>query len=92
MIYYACHMAPIRKVALYKSFGALEIAKFVADGTPRVWIATIPETLHCAPDEPVIFGWSVWPSKEVLAWMPVMPGFKEMVDALSLQQTSILNA
>lgn len=76
--YCSCFMAPIKKTdvsayretaretaALFKSLGALEVTEYLGDDTPQVEIATMSETLCCAPDETVIMGWSVWPSKEV---------------------------
>jgi uncharacterized protein YbaA (DUF1428 family) len=51
---------------IFKSLGALELSEFYSDPAGTKHKSTFPQTLECAPDEVVVFGWSVWPSKEAL--------------------------
>ncbi len=79
MPYFSCYMAPIKVVdiaeykktfeetsAIFRSLGAIELLEFYSDGAETKHKSTFPQTFECAPDEVVVFGWSVWPSKDVL--------------------------
>ncbi len=79
MPYFSCYMAPIKvgdiaeykkafkeTSAIFKSLGALELLEFYSDDAESKHKSTFPQALECAPDEVVVFGWSVWPSKDVL--------------------------
>jgi uncharacterized protein YbaA (DUF1428 family) len=52
--------------AIFKSLGALELSEFYSDDAAPKHKSTFPQAFKCAPDEVVVFGWSVWPSKDVL--------------------------
>ena len=79
MAYYSCYMVPIKKAdlaayretfretaAIFKELGALEITEFMAADPDPSQTPSFLEAFQCAPDETLVFGWAVWPSKEVL--------------------------
>ncbi len=79
MAYFSFYMAPI-KVAdipayreagrqageVFKSLGATELLEYWSDDYPNPDLNSISQNLNCLSDEVVVFGWSVWPSKEAL--------------------------
>jgi len=52
--------------AIFRSLGAIELLEFYSDGAETKHKSTFSQALECAPDEVVVFGWSVWPSKDAL--------------------------
>jgi len=79
MAYFSFYMAPI-KIAdipayreagreageVFKSLGATELLEYWSDDFPNPHLKNVAQNLECASDEIVVFGWSVWPSKEAL--------------------------
>jgi uncharacterized protein YbaA (DUF1428 family) len=79
MAYFSFYMAPIKiaDIAAYreagkeigevfKSLGATELLEYWSDEYPNPNLKSVAQNLECSPDEVVVFGWSVWPSKEAL--------------------------
>jgi len=79
MAYFSFYMAPIKvadipayrkasqeSVDIFKSLGAIELLEYWSDDYPNADLTSVAQNLKCLPDEIVVFGWSVWPSKEVL--------------------------
>jgi uncharacterized protein YbaA (DUF1428 family) len=79
MAYFSFYMAPI-KIAdipayresgreageVFRSLGAIELIEYWSDDHPNPDLKSVAQNLKCLPDEVVVFGWSVWPSKEAL--------------------------
>jgi uncharacterized protein YbaA (DUF1428 family) len=51
---------------IFKSLGATEFLEYWSDEYPNPDLTSIAQNLKCLPDEVVVFGWSIWPSKEAL--------------------------
>lgn len=49
---------------VFKDCGALSVVDCWGDDVPLGERTSFPKAVECAPDETVVFGWIVWPSKE----------------------------
>jgi uncharacterized protein YbaA (DUF1428 family) len=60
--------------AVFKEHGALAVVDAWGDDVPEGKLTSFPMAVKREPDETVVFGWIVWPSREVrdTAWASVM--------------------
>lgn len=49
----------------FKELGALEVVDCWGDNVPDGETTSFPMAVRCRADETVVFGWMVWPSREV---------------------------
>ena len=48
----------------FKEWGALQVMDAWGDEVPDGETTSFPMAVKCRPDETVVFGWIVWPSRE----------------------------
>jgi len=60
--------------AVFKEHGALGVVDSWGDDVPEGKLTSFPMAVKCEPHETVVFGWIVWPSRQVrdAAWNTVM--------------------
>jgi uncharacterized protein YbaA (DUF1428 family) len=60
--------------AVFKEHGALAVVDAWGDDVPEGKLTSFTMAVNREPDEAVVFGWIVWPSREVrdAAWTAVM--------------------
>jgi uncharacterized protein YbaA (DUF1428 family) len=51
--------------AVFKEHGALKVVECWGDDVPDGKVTSFPMAVKCEPGETVVFGWIVWPSREV---------------------------
>jgi uncharacterized protein YbaA (DUF1428 family) len=51
--------------AKFREFGALQVVECWGDDVPDGSVTSFPMAVKKAPDETVVFSWTIWPSKEV---------------------------
>lgn len=51
--------------AVFKEHGALQVVDCWGDDVPDGEVTSFPLAVKCKDDETVVFGWIVWPSREV---------------------------
>ncbi len=62
----ATYTAIAEQVAeIWKEYGALSYQEYIGTDMDLAGTASFATVLHAAPDEVVVFGWVVFPSKEV---------------------------
>ena len=49
--------------ALFKEHGALQVVDCWGDDVPGGEVTSFPLAVKCEPNETVVFGWMVWPSR-----------------------------
>ena len=49
----------------FKELGALSVVDCWGDDVPGGEVTSFPMAVKCREDETVVFGWMVWPSREV---------------------------
>jgi uncharacterized protein YbaA (DUF1428 family) len=49
---------------VFRDHGALSVVDCWGDEVPEGEMTSFPKAVQCAPDETVVFGWIVWPSKQ----------------------------
>ena len=56
--------------AVFKEHGALAVVECWGDDVPEGKLTSFPMAVKREPDETVVFGWIVWPSRELrdAAW------------------------
>lgn len=60
------YMSVVEKVAeIWKEYGALDYNEYVGDDMNLEGVASFTKTLNAKEDDAIIFGWVVFPSKEV---------------------------
>ncbi|EPC03983.1 RNA signal recognition particle 4.5S RNA [Litchfieldella anticariensis FP35 = DSM 16096] len=52
-------------VAVFKEYGALKVVECWGDDVPEGEVTSFPMAVKRQPDEAVVFGWIIWPSREV---------------------------
>ena len=57
------HAAAMAKV--FKEHGALNVVDCWGDDVPDGEVTSFPMAVKCREDETVVFGWMIWPSREV---------------------------
>ena len=50
---------------IFKEHGALNVVDSWGDDVPDGEVTSFPMAVKCREDETVVFGWMVWPSREV---------------------------
>ena len=50
---------------VFKEHGALSVVDCWGDDVPDGEVTSLPMAVKCREDETVVFGWMVWPSREV---------------------------
>ena len=50
---------------IFKEHGALNVVDCWGDDVPDGEVTSFPMAVKCREDETVVFGWMVWPSREV---------------------------
>ncbi|WP_053978561.1 DUF1428 domain-containing protein [Mangrovimonas xylaniphaga] len=85
------------KVAdIWKEYGAIAYFEFIGDELHMEGTQSFIETVNAKEDEKVIFGWTVFPSKEVRDLanqkVPTDPRIKELVDPLTNPEKLIFDA
>jgi uncharacterized protein YbaA (DUF1428 family) len=60
--------------AVFREHGALAVVDAWGDDVPEGKLTSFPMAVKREPDESVVFGWIVWPSRQVrdAAWTAVM--------------------
>jgi uncharacterized protein YbaA (DUF1428 family) len=60
--------------AVFRDHGALAVVDAWGDDVPEGKLTSFPMAVKREPDESVVFGWIVWPSRQVrdAAWNAVM--------------------
>lgn len=51
--------------AVFKEHGALQVVDCWGDDVPDGEVTSFPLAVKCKDDETVVFGWIVWPSRQV---------------------------
>ncbi|OMP30012.1 DUF1428 domain-containing protein [Mangrovimonas sp. DI 80] len=85
------------KVAdIWKEYGAIAYFEFIGDELHLEGTKSFIETVNTKEDEEIIFGWTVFPSKEVRDLanqkVPTDPRIKELVDHLTNPEKLIFDA
>ncbi len=91
------YMSVSKKVAeIWKEYGALDYNEYVGDDMNLEGVASFTKTHDAKEDEAIIFGWVVFPSKEVrdLAnkQVPKDPRMTELVSPLTNPERLIFDA
>lgn len=85
------------KVAdIWKEYGAIAYFEFIGDELYLEGTKSFIETVKAKEDEEIIFGWTVFPSKEIRDLanqkVPTDPRIKELVDPLTNPEKLIFDA
>lgn len=85
------------KVAdIWKEYGAIAYFEFIGDELHLEGTKSFIETVKAKEDEEIIFGWTVFPSKEIRDLanqkVPTDPRIKELVDPLTNPEKLIFDA
>ncbi|WMI67775.1 DUF1428 domain-containing protein [Mangrovimonas sp. YM274] len=85
------------KVAdIWKEYGAIAYFEFIGDELHLEGTKSFIETVNAKKDEIVIFGWTVFPSKEIRDLanqkVPTDPRIKELVEPLTNPEKLIFDA
>jgi uncharacterized protein YbaA (DUF1428 family) len=54
-----------RAAVKFRDFGALQVVECWGDDVPEGVLTSFPMAVRKAPDETVVFSWTIWPSREV---------------------------
>ena len=59
---------------VFKDYGALQVVESWGEDVPEGEVTSMPMAVKCETDEPVVFSWVTWPSKETRdqGWQKIM--------------------